>query len=130
MMLMPCKVERIVAEKSVKSAKSGSKKSSKFYFIKWVRFVQRETIKTVIINDIMGNLLIFMFLIILQLGHSDNANTWEPEQHVSDQVVFTPPRFLCISDAFCSSSWSGTKFKGRTDKLQSTSHPENTNFVQ
>jgi hypothetical protein len=56
-MLMPCKVERIVAEKSVKSAKSGSKKSSKFYFIKWVRFVQREscemTIKTVIINDIM-----------------------------------------------------------------------------
>jgi hypothetical protein len=52
MMLMPCKVERIVAEKSVKSAKSGSKKSSKFYFIKWVRFVQREseiTIKNFII---------------------------------------------------------------------------------
>jgi hypothetical protein len=62
-MLMPCKVERIVAERSVKSAKSGSKKSSKFYFIKWVRCVQREscemTIKNVIIisyDTMMSNL--------------------------------------------------------------------------
>ena len=53
MMLMPCKVERIVAEKSVKSAKSGSKKSSKFYFIKWVRSVQRESCEIAIKNVII-----------------------------------------------------------------------------
>ena len=42
MMLTPCKVERIVAEKNVAASKSGSKKSTKFYFIKWVRFVHWE----------------------------------------------------------------------------------------